>query len=139
MTDSNNTENLPTVLILAGGLGTRLKSVVHDRPKALALSAGVPFLEIQLQWLSHHGFKNIVLLTGHKSNQIASYIGENTTSNLTVKIVCEQAPLGTRGAVINALKELTLSDIALNNLRNTSRISISSGSFLRVFSLKCSA
>ena len=110
LTDSNNTANLPLVLILAGGLGTRLKSVVHDRPKALAQSAGVPFLEIQLQWLSHHGFKNIVLLTGHKSNQIASYIGENTTSNLTVKIVCEQAPLGTGGAVINALKELTLSE-----------------------------
>ena len=110
LTDSNSTANLPTVLILAGGLGMRLKNVVHDRPKALAQSAGIPFLEIQLKWLSHHGFKNIVLLTGYKSNQIVSYIRENTTSNLKVKIVCEQDPLGTGGAVINGLRELELSE-----------------------------
>ena len=111
MTGSINKANLlPTVLILAGGLGTRLKSVVHDRPKALAETAGVPFLLIQLKWLSQQGFQNIVLLTGHQSDQIASYVGDGTSLDVTVKIVCEQAPLGTGGAVINALKELTLSE-----------------------------
>jgi D-glycero-alpha-D-manno-heptose 1-phosphate guanylyltransferase len=110
LTGSINKANLPTVLILAGGLGTRLKSIVHDRPKALAETAGVPFLEIQLQWLSHHGFKNVVLLTGHKSKQIASYVENNTISDITVKIVCEQTPLGTGGAVLNALQELPLTD-----------------------------
>ena len=110
MTDSNNTANLPPVLILAGGLGTRLKSVVHDRPKVLAQTAGVPFLVIQLRWLSQQGFQNIVLLTGHKSDQIASFVGDGAAWGVTVKIVCEQAPLGTGGAVINALKKLTLSE-----------------------------
>ena len=102
--------NLPTVLILAGGLGARLKSVIHDRPKALAETAGVPFLEIQLQWLSRHGFKNVVLLTGYKSKQIASYVVNNKISNMTIKIICEQTPLGTGGAVLNALQKLSLTD-----------------------------
>jgi len=101
---------MPMVLILAGGLGTRLKSVVHDRPKVLAQTAGVPFLVIQLRWLSQQGFQNIVLLTGHKSDQIASFVGDGGTLGVAVKIVCEKTPLGTGGAVLNAIQELTLSD-----------------------------
>ena len=80
--------NLPRVFILAGGFGTRLKSIVHDRPKALAQIDVDTFLEIQLQWLSNHGVKEIVLLTGYKSDQIASFVEGSAIKDVNVKIVC---------------------------------------------------
>jgi NDP-sugar pyrophosphorylase family protein len=100
--------NLPPVLILVGGLGTRLRSVINDRPKALAEIDGVSFLEIQLTWLDRQGFQEIILLTGYGAEQISDYVRIRKKSNLRLCCVRERQPLGTGGAVLNALNQLQL-------------------------------
>jgi NDP-sugar pyrophosphorylase family protein len=97
---------LPSVFILAGGLGTRLRKVVCDRPKALAEAEGVPFLDLQLKWLAKQGVEEVVLLTGCMSKQIESYIGDGSYWDLNIRIIEEKTPLGTGGAILNALKIL---------------------------------
>ena len=57
-------------LILAGGLGTRLRNVVADRPKSMALVNRKPFLEYQIDFLKKYGIDNIVISTGYMSEKI---------------------------------------------------------------------
>ena len=71
--------DLPTVFILAGGLGTRLRSVVKDRPKALANAGDAPFLDLQLKWLAKQGVRNVILLTGYMADKIKIIIKFNST------------------------------------------------------------
>jgi D-glycero-alpha-D-manno-heptose 1-phosphate guanylyltransferase len=89
-------------IILAGGLGTRLKSLVPDVPKAMAPVAGRPFLEILLCELERKGFTRVVMSVGYLSDQIVSYFGSRVRS-LSVSYVRENQPLGTGGAVRLAL------------------------------------
>jgi D-glycero-alpha-D-manno-heptose 1-phosphate guanylyltransferase len=102
-------DDFPLVLILAGGFATRLKSVFSDRPKALAETNGIPFLDIQLQWLEKQGAKDIVLLTGFKAQQITSYLRSRSSLKMNLNNLTESIPLGTGGAIINAVTELCLS------------------------------
>jgi NDP-sugar pyrophosphorylase family protein len=94
---------LPAVFILAGGMGTRLQSVVNDRPKALAEADGSPFLDFQLKWLVIQGVRKVILLTGYMSKQITTFIGDGSAWNLDIRIIQEDTPLGTGGAILNAL------------------------------------
>jgi NDP-sugar pyrophosphorylase family protein len=87
-----------TAVVLAGGMGTRLKSVVADRPKVLADVAGRPFLTYLLDQLRGAGIRRVVLSTGHLAEQFASTIGDGYRG-LTVIYAEEQTPLGTGGAV----------------------------------------
>ncbi len=64
-----------TGAILAGGLGTRLRSVVSDRPKVLALVRGKPFLAYLLDQVGDAGIRRVVLLTGYKGEQIEETFG----------------------------------------------------------------
>ena len=98
--------DLPPVFILAGGLGTRLQSMVSDRPKVLAEVGCVPFLDLQLKWLERQGIQEVVLLAGYMSEQIASFIGNGSSWDLNIRIIQESTPLGTGGAILNALKKL---------------------------------
>jgi D-glycero-alpha-D-manno-heptose 1-phosphate guanylyltransferase len=99
---------LPIVLILAGGLGTRLKSIVSDRPKALAEADGITFLDLQLKWLRQSGVKDIVLLLGYKAEQIIEYVGDENEWGLNINCLQERVPLGTGGSLLNAVNELKL-------------------------------
>jgi len=101
---------MPKVLILAGGLGTRLRSVVHDRPKALAEIGGVPFLNLQLKWLANQGVKNVFLLAGYMSDQIVSFVGDGSKWKMKIDIIQEPKPFGTGGAVANATRQFQISD-----------------------------
>jgi NDP-sugar pyrophosphorylase family protein len=101
--------DFPLILILVGGLGSRLKSVVSDRPKALAEAEGVPFLDIQLSWLVKQGARDVVLLTGFKAQNIDSYIVGGSSWDLNLSSLSESSPLGTGGAILNAVSELNLS------------------------------
>jgi NDP-sugar pyrophosphorylase family protein len=98
--------DLPTVFILAGGLGTRLQSVVYDRPKTLAEAEGTPFLEFQLKWLEKQGVSEVILLTGYMSDKIKSFISDGSTWDLDIRIIQENTPLGTGGAILHAMKIL---------------------------------
>jgi D-glycero-alpha-D-manno-heptose 1-phosphate guanylyltransferase len=89
-------------IILAGGLGTRLRQVVPNLPKAMAHVAGKPFLEILLHSLSRKGFARVVLSLGYMANKISEYFGESF-AGMTLVYVVEESPLGTGGAVRLAL------------------------------------
>ena len=92
-------------IILAGGKGTRLKSVVSDRPKPLADVNGQPFLAILMNYLIEQGCHHFVLATGYKREMIRSQFG-NYYLGIPITYSEEMQPLGTGGAVINAQKKL---------------------------------
>ena len=62
--------------ILAGGLGTRLKSVINDVPKPMAPVNGKPFLEYLFDYLNNKGFNRVVLLIGYKATVIVNHFGD---------------------------------------------------------------
>lgn len=85
------------VVILAGGLGTRLRPAVSDRPKVMAEVGGRPFLDILIGNLRKAGFRRIILSVGHLKDQIKRYfIGKR------ILFVEEEQPLGTGGGLKNA-------------------------------------
>lgn len=86
--------------ILAGGLGTRLRSVVSDRPKPLAMVHNKPFLELLIESLIEKGVSEVVLLTGYKGRLIEDHFTEYKKAD--IHFCHEQDPLGTGGAVKNA-------------------------------------
>lgn len=94
------TQELPIcAFVLAGGVGSRLKSVVSDRPKPMAMVGDRPFLEIIVNFLSRQGISRIVLLTGFMSEYIEKFASGYRTSDITIQISREREPLGTGGAV----------------------------------------
>jgi D-glycero-alpha-D-manno-heptose 1-phosphate guanylyltransferase len=90
-------------VILAGGLGTRLRGVLPDVPKSLAPVRGVPFLHYLLDWLERQGVTRVVVSTGYMADaverEVNRYPGE-----LDVFFSREHAPLGTGGAIYRALR-----------------------------------
>lgn len=91
-----------TVAILAGGLGTRLREAVPDRPKALAVVRGRPFLYHVLDQVASFGARRVVLCTGHGAAQVEATVGARF-GGIDVSYSREQAPLGTGGALRLAL------------------------------------
>lgn len=91
-----------TAVILAGGLGTRLQSVVADRPKVLAEIRGRPFLAYLLDQLAAFDLRRIVLCTGYLGEQVQAAFGD-TYRCLRLLYSQELSPLGTAGALRLAL------------------------------------
>ena len=87
-----------TVALLAGGLGTRLRTVLPDRPKVLAQIGTRPFLAYLLDQIAAAGCRSVVLCTGYLGEQIASAFGQNY-GGLRISYSREREPLGTGGAV----------------------------------------
>ena len=94
--------NAPQTVILAGGLGTRLRPVTAQIPKPMVLVAGVPYLEHQLRLLAEQGLRDVVLLTGYLGEQIEEYFGDGSRLGLHLRYSREPAPLGTGGALREA-------------------------------------
>lgn len=103
-----------TAAILAGGLGTRLKSVVADRPKVLAEIADRPFLSYLLDKLIYTGVKRVVLCTGYMANHIEKEFGYSY-GTLSLFYSEEKTPLGTAGALRNAEELLESESILVMN------------------------
>ena len=95
-----NTE-IADVFILCGGQGTRFRAVREDIPKALAPINGVPFLDLLLNNLIAQECQRIILGTGYRSEQIEAHIQKR--SDVEYLISGEEVPLGTGGAIQNAL------------------------------------
>lgn len=89
-------------MILAGGLGTRLRSVVADRPKPMAVVNGTPFIELLIHSLADKGVHDFVLLTGYMGEMIEEHFLSARLTDLTIRSCRETEPLGTGGAVKNA-------------------------------------
>ena len=96
--------NKISILILAGGFGTRLQSTLPKIPKILAPVEGQPFLYWLLKNLYRQGAKNIILLLHYKNEMIENFL-KNFNSPLNIETVIEPIPLGTGGAVCYALKK----------------------------------
>ena len=88
----------PTALILVGGLGTRLRAVLTDRPKPLALVEGRPFVCRILDQLVGCGISDAVLCTGHLGGRVQEALG-TSHGPLRLRYSQEDAPLGTGGAL----------------------------------------
>lgn len=90
------------VIILAGGIGTRLKHLLPDIPKPMAPINKFPFLYYILNDLNKQGVKNVILSVGYMHNQITSYFG-NSFKDIQIAYSIENEPLGTGGAIMKAL------------------------------------
>lgn len=92
------------VVILAGGLATRLRPLTENTPKSLVEVAGKPFAVHQIELLRSHGFKKIVFCVGYLGEQIQTELGDGQRWNLNLRYVFDgTTPLGTGGAVRRAL------------------------------------
>jgi NDP-sugar pyrophosphorylase family protein len=89
-------------IILAGGLGTRLRALVNDRPKAMASFANKPFLEYQIQFLKRHRIHNIILCLGYLKENIQQYFQDGSPWGISISYALEDDFLGTAGALKNA-------------------------------------
>ena len=103
-----------TPVILAGGLGTRLRSVVGDCPKILALVNNRPFLSYLLDQLLCNDFSHVILCTGHGAGQVSAAFG-NVYKGLTIEYSLEAKPLGTGGALRNAIPRIKTNNILVMN------------------------
>jgi D-glycero-alpha-D-manno-heptose 1-phosphate guanylyltransferase len=98
----NSTEKMPSAVVLAGGLGTRLRTAYDGGPKSMAPVAGRPFLDYLLTWLGAKGITNVVLCVGYRRSQIQRFVGRGRKWGLRVQYSVEFQPLGTAGALKNA-------------------------------------
>ena len=107
------------LLVLAGGYGTRLQSVVSEVPKALAPVCGKPFLHYQLERWRAQGIQSFVFLLHHQYRYIIEFLEaceKDLLAECSVKHVTEASPLGTGGAVANAIRHLKIDgDFLLTN------------------------
>lgn len=85
-------------IILAGGLGTRLQSVVSNVPKCMAEVAGKPFLSYLFDYLQKNDFDHVILALGYKSEIVLQWL-DGVIYPFSVSYVIEEDPLGTGGAI----------------------------------------
>jgi MurNAc alpha-1-phosphate uridylyltransferase len=91
------------MVILAGGLGTRLKPLTESIPKSLIPVNGRPFLEYQLDLFKRHGLRDIVLCVGHLGDQIKEHFGDGSVFGVDIRYSEEgEKLLGTAGAIHKA-------------------------------------
>ena len=103
-----------TPVILAGGLGTRLQSVVSGRPKVLANILGRPFMTFLLDQLVLTDVRDVVLCTGYMADEIHKQLG-NTYKSLRLVYSREDVPLDTGGALRLALPHLNSDTVLVMN------------------------
>lgn len=96
------TSNSVEAIVLAGGLGTRLREAVPDLPKPMASVAGCPFLAHVLDSLKDQGISRVVLSVGYLAEMIVSHFG-NSYRGMEIVYAHEREPLGTGGAIAFAL------------------------------------
>lgn len=102
-------------IVLAGGLGTRLRSAVPDLPKCLAPIAGRPFLEWQLRSLAERGIDRFVLALGHDAEAVLVALKASWAQALIIDAVIERELLGTGGAARFAMDESGLDEALIAN------------------------
>lgn len=89
-------------IILAGGLGKRLRPLTDERPKPMIEVSNIPIIEWQIRWFKQHGINEILICVGYLKEQIIDYIGSGNRFGVKVGYAVEEEPLGTGGALKNA-------------------------------------
>lgn len=101
-------------IILAGGLGTRLRSVIDTIPKVMASVNEKPFLEYIFLWLEKYKIRRVILAVGYKHEIIEEYFGSRF-HNIEIIYSLEEKPLGTGGAIKLALEKIEKQNIVIIN------------------------
>jgi NDP-sugar pyrophosphorylase family protein len=101
-------------VILAGGLGTRMRPMTETIPKPMIPVCGKPFLHHQLELLRKNGIGRVLLLVSYLGEQIEQYFADGEALGLKLSYSYEQSPLGTGGALKNAGKKLEEVFLLLN-------------------------
>jgi NDP-sugar pyrophosphorylase family protein len=123
-------------VILAGGLGTRMRPLTPAIPKALIVVRGEPFIDHQLRWLAAHGIEEVVLCIGHRGGQLREHLGDRRFG-IPLRYVDEGENLrGTAGAVRLAFDEGVLDESFLLTYGD-SYLPVDFGAFASAFT--CSA
>lgn len=101
-------------IVLAGGFGTRLQSVVNDIPKPMAPITGRPFLSYLLDYLANQGITHAVLSVGYRHEAIIQHFGKEY-KNIKLTYAVEKEPLGTGGAIKFAVQFIENEDFTVLN------------------------
>ena len=89
-------------LILAGGMGKRLRPLTDDKPKPMIPISNKPILEWQINWLKSHNIRDIVLCTGYMGDNISAYFGNGEKFDVNIEYSKEEEPLGPGGALMKS-------------------------------------
>ena len=105
-------------ILLCGGMGTRLRSVVSDRPKPMADICGKPFLQYLLEMLRDKGITEVIFALGYMGEMIKEYFQDGSAFGLKIAYSYEEEPLGTGGAIRNALPKILEEEVLVLNADN---------------------
>ena len=94
------------LIILAGGLGTRLKARLGDLPKPMIPIAGKPLLEHHVELARRHGFSEIIIFACYRPDLIEGHFGNGSRWGVRISYIIEKEPLGTAGAVLAGFDSL---------------------------------
>ena len=94
------------MIILCGGLGTRLREVIGESQKTMADVKGVPFQKILIDFYKKQGIKDYIFACGYKSDEIKNYFGDGSKFDINIEYSIEESPLGTGGAIKNCLSKI---------------------------------
>jgi D-glycero-alpha-D-manno-heptose 1-phosphate guanylyltransferase len=100
-------------IVLAGGLGTRLRSVISDLPKPMAPVNGFPFLHYLFLYLHRQGVTDVVLSVGYRSDAIKAFFGDKY-NRINITYCVEEEPLGTGGGIAQAMAMVDSDAVVLN-------------------------
>ena len=101
-------------VILAGGLGTRLRDTIGDYPKCMAPVNGKPFLHYLFVYLQEQGCRRVILSLGYKFEVITDWLRQHSWP-FEISYVIENEPLGTGGGILLAMKEAHNENVAVLN------------------------
>ena len=94
-------------LILAGGRGKRLRPITDKIPKSLIPINKKPLIQYTINYLKKFGINEIIICSGYKSNQIQNFLKKKKNFGCKIEYSIEKSPLGTAGAIRNAIKNLS--------------------------------
>lgn len=101
-------------IILAGGLGERLRPLTNNTPKPLLPIKGKPILEHAIDNFKKHGIKDIILAVSYRADKIKEYFGNGSKFGVNISYCIEDEPLGTGGAIKKASENIKETFIAIN-------------------------
>lgn len=116
---------IPEVIILAGGLGTRLKPILQDTPKPMALIRGKPFLGYILDQIREWGIHRVILSVGYQYQDIQSFFSARQ-GEVEIIYSIENELLGTGGGILNAMDRTVGNDVLVLNGDSMYRIGLQS-------------
>ena len=103
------------VVVLAGGLGTRLAGVLDGAPKILAPVRGQPYIAFLLSWLRRFGARRVIFCLGHLADQVEVWLANHPQDRMRIETVREPEPAGTAGALRYAAPKLQAAQVMVLN------------------------